>query len=107
MQLEEAWLMFGFAKRKQQRATALHAAHQGAQLRTAADIVISRARRNLPQDARGHVSTADVLIAAHEHFGLAAQPADARSALRARYELRSGATDLDTDVYAPVSESTT
>jgi hypothetical protein len=43
---------------------------------------------------------ADVQEAAHEHFGLVAVPADkAAVILRARYEMRTGHMDLDTDAY--------
>ncbi|MFI9824587.1 hypothetical protein ACIHFC_29660 [Streptomyces sp. NPDC052013] len=49
---------------------------------------------------RERVDVQDVLDAAHEHFGLVAVPPERAAAiLRARFELRSGGIDLDTDAY--------
>ncbi|MFH9016440.1 hypothetical protein ACH4C6_34470 [Streptomyces sp. NPDC017943] len=99
------------AERRRAAALAALAAHFDAQLATAADIAITRARRELmatwpalrPADqltARGSVTVADVQEAAWEHFGLAAVPPDrAAYVLRNRYEWRTGSLDLDTDAY--------
>ncbi|MGW4311026.1 hypothetical protein [Streptomyces californicus] len=99
------------AERRRAAALARLSAHFDAQLATAVDIAITRARRELmatwpalpPADrltARGSVDVVDVQAVAWEHFGLAAVPADkAAAVLRARYELRTGAMDLDTDAY--------
>ncbi|MFD3622583.1 hypothetical protein ACFWWT_47140 [Streptomyces sp. NPDC058676] len=103
------------AKRRRERraaaALARLAAHFDAQLLAAADIAITRARRTLSarmltlplQDRlndRERVDVDDVLAVAHEHFGLVAIPPErAAAALRARYDHRTGAMDLDTDAY--------
>lgn len=105
----------GMVVRRQERrhaaAYARLAAHFDAQLVAAADIAISRARRSLTDRApalplslrpldRERVDVADVLDVVHEHFGIAAVPPErAAAALRARYELRAGTMDLDTDAY--------
>lgn len=89
--------MFG---RKRKTPAAPVAAHFEAQLREAADMAITRARRAAPTGERWRVDVDDVLAAAHDHFGLAAIPPEkAGAALRARYELRAGPVDLDTDAY--------
>lgn len=89
-------------RRERRRVAALArlSAHFDAQLRSAADMAISHARRTAAPTERGSVTVADVSGTAYEHFGLAAIPPErAAAALRARYELRTGAFDLDTDVY--------
>lgn len=76
------------------------ARHFRSQMKTCADMAISAARRKAAPDQRGTVTVADVLACASEHFGLIAVPPEqAASALRARYELRSGSFDLNTDAY--------
>ncbi|MGW1379560.1 hypothetical protein ACWD6P_35570 [Streptomyces sp. NPDC002446] len=97
-------------RRERRRAATLKrlAAHFDAQLGAAADIAISRARRTASPTERGSVLVEDVSGAAHEHFGLAAIPPEkAAAALRARYELRAGAFDLDTDAYTDSSMNDT
>ncbi|MFJ8677706.1 hypothetical protein [Streptomyces sp. NPDC093589] len=99
------------AERRQAEALARLSAHFDAQLLTATDIAITAARRDLKTTwplvpladrltVRGSVTVADVQEAAYEHFGLAAVPPNKAAAfLRARYEMRTGAMDLDTDAY--------
>lgn len=98
-------------ERRRTAALARLAAHFDAQLRESADIAITRARRTLSSRMptlpledqatdRERVDVDDVLAVAYEHFGLAAIPPErAAAALRARYEHRTGAMDLDTDAY--------
>lgn len=93
-----------FARRRRERrrtaALARLSAHFDAQLGRAADIAISRARRAAAPTERGSVLVEDVSWAAYEHFGLVAIPPEkAAAALRSRFELRTGAFDLDTDAY--------
>ncbi|MFD7186281.1 hypothetical protein ACFV90_40760 [Streptomyces sp. NPDC059904] len=99
------------SERRQAAALARLSAHFDAQLLTATDIAITAARRELMATwpttpladrltVRGSVTVADVQETAWEHFGLAAVPPDrAATTLRARYEVRTGAMDLDTDAY--------
>ncbi|WP_158973276.1 hypothetical protein [Streptomyces griseus] len=92
--------------------SARHARHLRAQLGVAADIAITVRRREViarlradlraggERVLRGRVTVDDVLEYARQHFGLTAVPRDqAASVLRARYELRAGNVDLDTDAY--------
>ncbi|MGW4623485.1 hypothetical protein [Streptomyces sp. NPDC004592] len=102
----------GILRRRHERLAAVrHAAHVQAQLRESTDIAITAARRKLSgrmpllplqeqaQD-RERVDVAHVLALAYEYFGLTGIPRkQAAEVLRARYELRSGAMDLDTDAY--------
>ncbi|MCX4707160.1 hypothetical protein [Streptomyces sp. NBC_01373] len=105
-------MILGYFRRRRVCADAvLQDAHFDAQLRKAADIAITRARRmlsermpTLPLQEQGYdrerVDVDDVIGVAHEHFGLVAIPQERAAAiLRARYELRTGALDLDTDAY--------
>jgi len=97
--------------RRAAQATARLRAEHDAQLRAAADLVISRARRALTDRMpslplaerltdREWVTVADVQGEAAAFFGLVAvDPGRAAAALRARYELRSGGMDLLTDAY--------
>jgi hypothetical protein len=108
-------------RRERRRVAALArlAAHFDAQLAAAADIAITRARRELNRRMptlslregaydRERVDVDDVLAVAHEHFGLAAVPPErAAAALRARYEHRTGGLDLDTDAYDHPTNPTT
>ncbi|WP_393101434.1 hypothetical protein [Streptomyces sp. LN325] len=96
-------------RRRKRRADERAAAHLDAQLRAAADIAISRARRALtrrmaelalPLPDRERVDVQDVLAVAHEHFGLTdVDREQAATVLRARFETRTAALDLDTDAY--------
>lgn len=89
-------------RRKRRSAAALKkmAEHFETQLSASADIAISRARKAAAPDERGSVLVDDVAGAAWEHFGLLAVPREhAAAALRARFELRAGALDLDTDAF--------
>ncbi|MDF3301525.1 hypothetical protein [Streptomyces tropicalis] len=93
-------------------AAAGRARHLRAQLGVAADIAIRAQRRALAarratgdtgprgRPPRGRVTVADVLEYARQHFGLVSvERGRAAAALRARYELRGGRRDLDTDAY--------
>jgi hypothetical protein len=98
-------------RRRESRAGGQHATPIDSQLRESADIAITSARRKLArrtpllpvhdwQAGRARVDVRDVLDAAQEHFGLTdVDHARAAAVLRARYELRTGALDLDTDAY--------
>ncbi|GAA5073057.1 hypothetical protein [Streptomyces similanensis] len=98
--------------RSPRERAARQARHVRAQLGVAADIAITARRRALADQppaaepgrgrrpARGRVTVDDVLEYARQHFGLAAVPREkAAAVLRARYELRGGRRDLDTDAY--------
>ncbi|MFF7330084.1 hypothetical protein ACIQU5_32200 [Streptomyces sp. NPDC090306] len=96
--------------RSAREISARRARHLRAQLGVAADIAITAERRALAARSaegtdgspapRGRVDVADVLEYAHQHFGISCAPRDrAASVLRARYELRGGRRDLDTDAY--------
>ncbi|MFF8595095.1 hypothetical protein ACF061_27325 [Streptomyces sp. NPDC015220] len=91
---------------------ARQARHERAQLGVAADIAITARRRALAEQLtaayhgpdervlRGRVTVDDVLEYARQHFGLVAVAREeAAAALRARFELRGGRCDLDTDAY--------
>jgi hypothetical protein len=91
---------------------ARHARHVRAQLGVAADIAITAQRRMLNERLaagscrqgervlRGRVTVEDVMEYARQHFGLVAAPREQVAAvLRARFELRGGRCDLDTDAY--------
>lgn len=99
--------------RSAREVSARRARHLRAQLGVAADIAITAERRALAARSaeeadtgatpapRGRVDVDDVLEYAHQHFGIGSAPRDrAASVLRARYELRGGRRDLDTDAYA-------
>jgi hypothetical protein len=95
------WLTRRSRERRAQEAAERLTRHFQAQMRTAADMAISAARRTAAPGERGQVNVADVLACAHDHFGLVAIPPEqAAMALRARYEYRAGGFDLDTDAYA-------
>ncbi|MFI2645444.1 hypothetical protein [Streptomyces sp. NPDC018610] len=98
--------------RSPRERAAQRARHVRAQLGVAADIAITARRRalagaqNTPRsgpgerEPRGRVTVDDVLEYARQHFGLLAVPREkAAAVLRARYELRGGRRDLDTDAY--------
>ncbi|MEV7126945.1 hypothetical protein [Streptomyces sp. NPDC093260] len=94
--------------RSPRERAARQARHVRAQLGVAADIAITARRRALADGqpgrtgraARGRVTVDDVLEYARQHFGLVAVPREkAAAVLRARYELRGGRRDLDTDAY--------
>ncbi|MEU6809996.1 hypothetical protein ABZ920_13540 [Streptomyces sp. NPDC046831] len=100
------------AGRPARETAARRARHVRAQLGVAADIAITAQRRMLaarltdPHDGpgeqvlRGRVTVDDVLEYARQHFGLTtASRETAAAVLRARYELRGGRCDLDTDAY--------
>jgi hypothetical protein len=89
-----------------------------AQLVESADTAISTARRTLMnrmpslplQDRlsdRERVDVAHVLAVALERFHLEVEPRTAAAVLRGRYELRTGAMDLDTDAYDYPTNPTT
>ncbi|MGV9254616.1 hypothetical protein [Streptomyces sp. NPDC003697] len=103
------------AGRPSRETAARRALHVRAQLGVAADIAITAQRRTLAarlNDAhdgpgekvlRGRVTVDDVLEYARQHFGPTAACASrelAADVLRARYELRGGRCDLDTDAYS-------
>ncbi|MET9494478.1 hypothetical protein [Streptomyces sp. NPDC006552] len=88
-----------------QRAALAHAAHREAQVRTAADIAISRAWRRTPKgpapapSSREPVLVADVIFVAWEHFRIEASRDEAAAVLRQRFQLRAGAMGLATDAF--------
>lgn len=98
-------------RRRAAAAARAHAVYVDRLLSQAVDIAITRARRLLTARMplltlderltdRERVDVADVLAVAADHFGLTEVPADrARAILQARYGLRSGGMDLDTDAY--------
>lgn len=101
--------------RTARQLSARHAHHLRAQLGVAADIAITVRRREViarlradllaggERVLRGRVTVDDVLEYGRQHFGLTAVPREqAASVLRARYELRAGNVDLDTDAYCSV-----
>jgi hypothetical protein len=109
---EEEVVTPGYLRRRRGRQAADRgAAHLDAQLRESVDIAITVARRALSRRMpdlsledrsrdRERVDVQDVLDVAHEHFGLTDVDRERAAAfLRARYELRTGAMDLDTDAY--------
>ncbi|MEJ8662285.1 hypothetical protein [Streptomyces sp. MS1.AVA.4] len=102
----------GFLRRRREHLASVRGtAHLDAQLRESADMAITAARRALSRRVpelslearvcdRERVDVQDVLDTAHEHFGLTDLPRERVAAvLRARYELRTGPMDLDTDAY--------
>ncbi|WP_406257504.1 hypothetical protein [Streptomyces chartreusis] len=96
---------------RQRPAGGQRTTHTDSQLRESADIAITSARRTLARrmplipahdwnEGRARVDVQDVLDTAREHFGLTdVDRARAAAVLRARYELRTGPLDLDTDAY--------
>ncbi|MFJ9038503.1 hypothetical protein ACIRF8_18155 [Streptomyces sp. NPDC102406] len=83
-------------------------AHQEAQVRTAADIAISRAWRRSERepDSTGERDTcaqrvlvAEVVSVSREHFGIEVEPHEAAAVLRQRFMLRAGALGLTTDAF--------
>jgi hypothetical protein len=106
--------------RSAREISARRARHLRAQLGVAADIAITAERRALSARSaeaartgapgapvpRGRVDVDDVLEYAGQHFGIGTASRErAASVLRARYELRGGRRDLDTDAYAQLDDA--
>ncbi|MFI7387270.1 hypothetical protein [Streptomyces sp. NPDC049813] len=94
-----------WGRRRAQRAALAHAAHREAQVRTAADIAISRAWRRTAKEPACEPSSsetvlvADVLFIAWEHFRIEASREEAAAVLRQRFPLRAGPLGLATDAF--------